>query len=83
MSQLFAQVTKVLKLQLQNFSFSLSHEYSGLISFRIDWFDILAVQESSPTPQFKHINSLVLSLLSFLFPHIFPSFLLVLISKIL
>ena len=32
MSQLFAQVTKVLKLQLQNFSFSLSHEYSGLIS---------------------------------------------------
>ena len=51
-------------------SFSLrispSNEYSGLISFRIDWFDLLAVQEidkSSPTPQFKSINSLVLSLL--------------------
>ena len=29
-----------------NFSFSInpSNEYSGLISFRIDWFDILAVQ---------------------------------------
>ena len=31
--------------------------------FRIDWLDLLAVQgtqESSPTPQFKSINSLVL-----------------------
>ena len=28
-----------------NFSISPSNEYSGLISFRIDWFDILAVQE--------------------------------------
>ena len=27
-----------------SFSISPSHEYSGLISFRIDWFDILAVQ---------------------------------------
>ena len=27
------------------FSFSPSSEYSGLISFRIDWFDFLAVQE--------------------------------------
>ena len=34
-----------------NFSISASSEYSGLISFRIDWFDLLAVQgtqESSP-----------------------------------
>ena len=51
-----------------SFSFSISpfHEYSGLISFRIDKFDLLVVQESqesSPTPQFKSINSLVLSLL--------------------
>ena len=38
-------------------------EYSGLIPYRIDWFDVLAVQESSPTPQFKSINSLALSLL--------------------
>ena len=28
-----------------SFSISLSDEYSGLISFRIDWFDLLAVQE--------------------------------------
>ena len=27
-----------------SFSFSLSNEYSGLVSFRIDWFDLLAVQ---------------------------------------
>ena len=33
------QVAKVLELQL-----STSYEYSGLISFRIDWFDLLAVQ---------------------------------------
>ena len=30
-----------MKLQL---SYSASNEYSGLISFRIDWFDLLAVQ---------------------------------------
>ena len=50
-----------------NFSISLSNEYSGLISFRIGWFDLFAVQGTlkclSPAPQFKSINSLVLSLL--------------------
>ena len=49
-----------------SFSISPSNEYSGLISFRMDWLDLLAVQgtlKSSPTPQFKSINSLVLSLL--------------------
>ena len=42
-----------------------SKEYSGLISFRIDWFD-LAVQgtlKSLLQHQFEGINSLVLSLL--------------------
>ena len=29
-----------------NFSISPSKEYSGLISFRIDWFDLLTVQET-------------------------------------
>ena len=29
-----------------SFSFSPSNEYSGLISFRIDWFDLLAVQRT-------------------------------------
>ena len=47
-----------------SFSISPSSEYSGLISFRIDWFDPLAdSQESSPTPQFKCINSSVLCFL--------------------
>ena len=49
-----------------NFSISPSSEYSGLISFKIDCFDFLAIQgtqKSSPTPQFEIINSLVLSLL--------------------
>ena len=46
-----------------SFNISPSNEYSGLISFRIDWLDLLAVQESSPIPQFKSINSLVLSFL--------------------
>ena len=42
------------------------NEYSRLISFRIDRLDLLAVQgtlESSPTPQFKSVNFLVLSFL--------------------
>ena len=49
-----------------SFSISTSNEYSGLISFRIDWLDVLAVQgtlKSSPIPQFKSISSLVLSFL--------------------
>ena len=48
------------------FSISPSNEHSGLISFRMDWLALLAVQgtqESSPTPQFKSINSLALSFL--------------------
>ena len=45
------------------FSISPSNEYSGLISFRMDWLDLLAVQESSLTPQFKSINSSALSFL--------------------
>ena len=62
MSQFFASAGQVLEVQLQY-----SNEYSGLISFRIDWLDLLAEQgdpqESSPTPQFKSINSSVLSFL--------------------
>ena len=51
------------------FSFSIcpSSENPALISFRMDWFNLLAVkgttQESSPTPQFKSINSSALSFL--------------------
>ena len=46
-----------------SFNTSPSNEYPGLISFRMDWLDLLSVQGSSPTPQFKSINSLVLSFL--------------------
>ena len=57
------QVAKVLECQLQH---CLSNEYSGLIFFRMDWLDLLAVQgtlTSPPTPQFRSINSLALSFL--------------------
>ena len=43
-----------------SFNISPSNKYSGLTSFRMDWFDLLAVQgtlKSSPTLQFKSINS--------------------------
>ena len=47
-----------------SFSISPSNEYSGLISFRTDGLDLLAVQRlSSPAPQFKSISTSVLSLL--------------------
>ena len=53
-----------------SFSISYSNEYSGLMSFRIDWFDLAVkgiLQEPSPTPQFKSINySAILLLLSHL-----------------
>ena len=48
-----------------SFSISPSNEYSGLISFRIDWFDFLTVQgtqESSRAPQFEGIISSAVSL---------------------
>ena len=49
-----------------SFNISPSNEHSELISFRMDWLDLLAVQgtqESSPTPQFKSISSSALSFL--------------------
>ena len=48
------QVAKLLELQHQSFN-----EYSGFISFKIDWFYFLAVQwtlKSSQTPQIKSIK---------------------------
>ena len=57
-----------------SFSFSInpSNKYSGLISFKIVWFNLAVqgTQEFSPTPQFKSINS---SVLSFLYGPIFTS----------
>ena len=53
--------------QYWSFSFSISpsSEYSELMSFRIDWLDLLAVQgtlKSPPASQFKSIHSSALSL---------------------
>ena len=61
----------VLRIRWPNWSFSFSispsNEYSGLISFRMDWLESPCSprdsQESSPTPQFKSINSSVFSFL--------------------
>ena len=45
-----------------SFSISPSNEYSGQISFAIDWFDLPAVQGTLKSLlQFKSINSLALS----------------------
>ena len=49
-----------------SFSISPSNEYSGPISFRIAWFDLLAVQgtlKSLLQPQFQSINSWALCFL--------------------
>ena len=67
MSQFFHQVAEVLEFQLQHQSFL--NEYSGLISFRINWFDLeVYSQESSPivfsTVQKHQSFSAQLSLLS-------------------
>ena len=58
------QVAKVLELQLQHQSF----QWIFRTDFPLDWLvwspcSLRDSQESSPTPQFKSINSLVLSLL--------------------
>ena len=48
-----------------SFNISPSNEHPGLISFRMDWLNLLAVQGTLKsllsTPQFKSINSLALS----------------------
>ena len=64
---LFLNFTRWSKYWSFSFSISPSNEYSGLISFRIDWFDLLCSprdsQESSPTPQLRSTSSSVLSLI--------------------
>ena len=83
--RVFSNELALLIRQPKYWSFSLStspsNEYSGLISFRIDWFANWLVwslccprdsQESSPAPQFKSINSSALfnpPHFPFIFPH--------------
>ena len=66
---LFKWVSSLHQVEYWSFGFNISpsNEYSRLISFRMDWLDLLAVwgtlKKSSPIPQFKSINSSVLSFL--------------------
>ena len=60
----FSVVTNELALHIRgpkcwsfSFSTSNSNEYSGLISFRIDWFDLLAVQGNLKSLLHYFINS--------------------------
>ena len=69
------QVDKVLDLQLQhpmNIGFSPSNEYSGLISCRMDWLDLLAIQgtlksllqyHSSKASMLQHSDFFIVELL--------------------
>ena len=61
------QVAKVLELQLQHQScqwifrlISPANEYSGLTSFRIDWFDLLAVQGTLESLLEQHSSKVLL-----------------------
>ena len=48
-----------------SFSISPSSEYSGLISFRIDWFDLLAVQGNLKSFQYHSSKASILQRLAF------------------
>jgi len=52
-----------------SFSFNISsfNEYSGLISFRMDWFDLLSVQGTLKSLLQHHSSSINSSVLSFLY----------------
>ena len=49
-----------------SFSISPSNEYSGLISFRMDWLDLLAVQKTPKSLLQCHSKSMSFSALSFM-----------------
>ena len=62
------QVAKVLELQLQH---QPSNEYSGLISFKIGWFDLLAVQRTLKSLlQYHSLKALVLWHSAFFMVHL-------------
>ena len=52
------QVAKVLEFQLQHQS---SNDYSGMISFRMDWFDLLAVQGTLKSLLQHHSSTFLLN----------------------
>ena len=52
-----------------SFSTSPSNEYSGFISFRIDWLDLLAIQGSLKNPLQNHSSKMVRSPMVWLVEH--------------
>ena len=56
-----------------NFSISLSNEYSGLISFRIDWFDLLAVRGTLKNLFQHHTSKAPIHLCSAYLSHVLTS----------
>ena len=75
MSQLFSNESTlhIMWPKYWSFSISPSNEYSGLISFRIDWFDLLAIQGTLKSVlqyhNSKRMNSSTLGLLYGPSPH--------------
>ena len=60
-------VLRIRRPKYWSFSFNISpsNEYSGLISLRIDWFDLLAVQETLKSLQHHSSKALILWHLAF------------------
>ena len=56
-----------------SFSISPSNEYSGLLSFKINWFDILAVQETLKSLLQHHLSKVSSSSVFSLFGSTFTS----------
>ena len=52
-----------------NFSISPSNDYSGLISFRMDWLDLFAVQETLKTLKHHNLKVSVLRCSAFFIQH--------------
>ena len=67
MSQFFTSGSQSMELQLQHWP---SNEYSGLISFRTDWFELLPVQGTLKNPLQHHSSKASISLWSHYHIHI-------------
>ena len=57
LNQFFSSGGQSIGVSALEFSFSPSNEYSGLISFRMDWFDLLAIQGTLKSFLQHHIST--------------------------
>ena len=70
-----ALLIRWLKCWSFSFSISPSNEYSGLISFRIDWFDCLAIHGTLRSPlQHCHSKALILQCSAFFMVQLLDSY---------